>query len=140
MAVVADIPDEALAEAIVDVIAVEPDDIEIADVETMVTQESFADVSDQQLTAIADVIDESSDEVKEVFQDAVADATFDGALDGFTRTDSNITNGERRTVIAVTAASTAALSMPRPTPPPTSTAGPSAASGPSGPTRRRNRP
>lgn len=107
--------------------------------EALVEQESFAEVSDQQLTAIAEVIDDAPDEIKEIFEDAVADQTFSGALDDFTRTDSEITNGERRTVIAVTAASTAALSMPRPTTPPTHTPGPSTPSGPSGPTRRRNR-
>lgn len=138
LVVVADIVDEQLAEAIVDVIGVEPDEIKIEDVETMVEQESFADVSDQQLTAIAEVIDDAPDDVKQVFQDATEEDTFSGALDDFTRTDSEITNGERRTVIAVTAASTAALAMPRPTPP-TSTAGPSAPSGPSGPTRRKTR-
>jgi hypothetical protein len=121
------------------VIAVEPEDIAVADVEAMLEQESFDDVADEQLAAIAEVLDDAPDEVKEVFEDAVADETFSGALDDFTRTDSTITNGERRTVIAVTAASTAALAMPRPTPPPAPTAGPSAPAGPSGPTRRRNR-
>lgn len=140
LAVVASIPDEELAAAIVDVIAVEPHDVAVADVEAMVKQESFSEVSDQQLAAIADVLNDAPDDAKEVFQDAVAEDTFSGALDGFTRTDSQITNGERRTVIAVTAASTAALAMPRPTPPPAPTAGPASPSGPSGPTRRRNRP
>ncbi len=135
-----DIVDEQLADAIVEVLAVEPDDIAVEDVEELVAQESFDEVPDQQLTAIAVAINDAPDEVKEVFEDAVADETFSGALDEFTRTDSEITNGERRTVIAVTAASTAALSMPRPTPPPPAPlAGPSAPAGPSGPTRRKTR-
>lgn len=136
---VADLADEQLADAIVEVIAVEPDDIDVAAVEAMVEQEAFSTVPDQQLTAIAQVINDAPDDVKEVFEDAVADDTFSGALDDYTRTDSTITNGERRTVIAVTAASTAALAMPRPTPPSAPLAGPSAPAGPSGPTRRKTR-
>ena len=95
--------------------------------------------AEDQIGALGEQINEAPDEVKEVFEEAAADEMFDGTLDDYTASNSTIDNGDRRTVIAVTAASTAALAMPRTTPPPAPTAGPSAPSGPSGPTRRRNR-
>jgi len=105
----------------------------------MVAQETFDDLPAQQLTAVAAAINDAPDEVKAVFEEAVEEDLFSGALDDYTTTDSEITQGERRTVIAVTAASTAALALPRPAAPTTSASGPSGPSGSSGPTRRRNR-
>ena len=124
-------PDEELAD----------DEIEalVETFEEVVEAEAFEQLDLEQIGALGDQINAAPDEVKEVFEEAAADEMFDGTLDDYVASNSTIDNGERRTVIAVTAASTAALAMPRPTPPPAPTAGPSAPSGPSGPTRRRNR-
>lgn len=107
--------------------------------ESVVEAEAFEELDLDQIGALGEQIDEAPDEVKEIFEEAVADEMFDGTLDDYTSSNSTIDNGDRRTVIAVTAASSAALAMPRPSPPSTPTAGPSSPSGPSGPTRRRNR-
>lgn len=107
--------------------------------EEVVQAEAFEQLDLDQIGALGDQINSAPNEVKAVFEEAVADEMFDGTLDDYVATNSTIDNGDRRTVIAVTAASTAALAMPRPTPPSAPTAGPSASSGPSGPTRKNRR-
>ena len=105
----------------------------------MVDAEAFEELELDQLGALGAQINDAPNEVKAVFEEAAADEMLDGTLDDYVASNSNIDNGDRRTVIAVTAASTAALAMPRPTPPPAPTAGPSAPSGSAGPNRRRTR-
>lgn len=126
--------------------AITDDDLDADEIEALVDTfeevveaEAFEQLDLDQIGALGDQINSAPDEVKEVFEEAAADEMFDGTLDDYVASNSTINNGERRTVIAVTAVSTAALAMPRPTPPSAPTAGPSASSGPSGPTRRRNR-
>lgn len=124
-------PDEELDDAEIEAL--------VETFEEVVEAEAFEQLDLDQIGALGQQINEAPDEVKEVFEEAVADEMFDGTLDDYVASNSTIDNGDRRTVIAVTAASTAALAMPRPTPPPAPTAGPSAPSGPSGPNRRNRR-
>tara|TARA_R110000868_G_scaffold28208_1_gene106056 strand:- start:710 stop:1303 length:594 start_codon:yes stop_codon:yes gene_type:complete len=107
--------------------------------EDVVESDSFEELDLGQIGALGEQINDAPDEVKVVFEEAVEDDLFSGALDDYITTESEITQGERRTVIAVTAASTAALALPRPAAPTTSASGPSGPSGSGGPTRRRNR-
>lgn len=118
--------------------SVEPDEIEVADVEALVDLETFDDLPDEQLGQVAVALNDAPEEAKEIFEEAVADELFDGALDSYVPVDSTIDVGDRRTVIAVTSAG-AVLAVPRPSPPPSApTAGPGP-SAPDGPRSRRTR-
>lgn len=92
----------------------------------MVEQETFDDLPDEQLAAVAAAITDAPDEAKQVFEAAAADDMFSPALADYTRTDSTITQAERQLVVVVTAAGSV-LALPRPSAP-TQTTG---ATGPS---------
>tara|TARA_Y100000114_G_scaffold105378_1_gene98656 strand:- start:1536 stop:1979 length:444 start_codon:yes stop_codon:yes gene_type:complete len=113
LAVVAAIPDEALAEAVVEVIAAEPEDITAADVLELVEQPTFDELPQEQLQAVAVAINDADKDAKQVFEQAAADDMFSPALSSYTRTDSRINQEDRRTVVAVVAAGSA-LAVPRP--------------------------
>ena len=113
LAVVAAIPDGALADAVVQVIAAEPEDITAADVLELVEQPTFDELPQEQLQAVAVAVNEADDAAKQVFEQAAADDMFSPALSSYTRTDSRINQEDRRTVVAVVAAGSA-LAVPRP--------------------------
>ena len=138
-AIIAEVEDEDLRDAIVEVVAVEPEDIAAEDVAEMVALEEFDELPDEQLGQVAVALNDAPEEAKEIFEEAVADELFDGALDSYVPVDSTIDVEDRRTVIAVTSAG-AVLAVPRPSPPPPSptTAGPGP-SAPDGPRSRRSR-
>lgn len=96
----------------VDVIAAEPDEIAVEDVQELVEQPAFDDLEPVQLAAVAAAINDAPVEAKEVFEDAAADDMFSPALADYTRSDSRISQEDRRTVVAVTAAG-AVLAVPR---------------------------
>ena len=80
------------------------------------------ELSDEQGQAIADAVQNAPTEVKEAFEEEIN--VFDGAFDTYVPTDSSISVGERRTVVAVTVVSSViAVSA---------ASAPSAPSGPSG--------
>jgi len=113
LAVVAAIPDEALADAVVDVIAAEPEEITAADVLQLVEQPTFDELPQEQLQAVAVAVNEADDDAKQVFEQAAADDMFSPALSQYQRSDSRINQEDRRTVVAVVAAGSA-LVVPRP--------------------------
>ena len=110
----------------------------VDDLRDVVEADEFEELAGEQLGALGDQLTEAPDEVKEVFEDAVADSLFDGDLDSYVPVDSTIPVEDRRTVIAVTSAG-AVLAVPRPTSTPTGPAAGSAPSGPAGPRNRRSR-
>ena len=134
--------DEELVEAIIDVVSVEPEEVTVEDVVALVETEAFDDLPDTELGLVAEALNEAPREVKAVFQEAVEDELFGGALDSFVPVDSTIAVEDRRTVIAVTSAG-AVLAVPRPSPPPPppppTTGGTTGPSAPDGPRSRRNR-
>lgn len=80
------------------------------------------EISDEQAQQIVDAVQNAPTEIKEAFEDEIN--VFDGAFDSYVPTDSSISVGERRTVVAVTVVSSLIA---------VSTASaPSAPSGPSG--------
>ena len=107
------IPDEALAAAVVDVIAAEPEEIAVDDVRALVEQPTFDNLEPAQLAAVAAAITDAPVDAKQVFEDAAADDMFSPALADYTRSDSRIPQGERKTVVAVVAAGSV-LAVPRP--------------------------
>ena len=145
-AITADADADFVEDVTIVLTAITDDDLNADEIEALVNTfeqvvqaEAFDNLDLDQIGALGDQINSAPDEVKAVFEEAAADEMFDGTLDDYIATNSTIDNGDRRTVIAVTAASTAALAMPRPTPPSAPTTGPSASSGPSGPTRKNRR-
>ncbi len=79
-------------------------------------------LSDEQGQAIVDAVQDAPIEIKEAFEEEIN--VFDGAFDTYVPTDSSISVGERRTVVAVTVVSSViAVSA---------ASAPSAPSGPSG--------
>ncbi len=115
LTIAATIPDEALAAAVVDVIAADPDEIAVEDVKELVEQPTFAELEPIQLAAVAAAIDDAPIEAKQEFESAesVANAMFSPALADYTRSDSTIPQSERKTVVAVVAAGSV-LAVPRP--------------------------
>jgi len=109
------------------VIAAEPEQITVADVLELVEQPTFDDLPQEQLQAVAEAITDADDDAKRVFEDAAADEMFSPALSSYTRSDSRIDQGDRRTVVAVVAAGSA-LAVPRPASPTTSLTGPTTTS------------
>lgn len=134
LAVAAAIPDEALAAAVVDVIAVEPEQISTEAVQELVQQPTFDDLPQEQLRAVANAVNEADDDAKRVFEAAAADDMFSPALSQYQRTDSRINQEDRRTVVAVVAAGSA-LAVPRPASVAKNLTGPSGSV--TGPTNRR---
>lgn len=108
----------------VDVIAAEPDEIAVEDVQELVEQPAFDDLEPVQLAAVAAAINDAPVDAKQAFEssDTVADAMFSPALADYTRSDSRISQEDRRTVVAVTAAG-AVLALPRSATPIPSTTG-----------------
>jgi len=107
---------------VVDVIAAEPEEIAVEDVQELVEQPAFDELEPVQLAAVAAAINDAPVEAKEVFEDAAANDMFSPALADYTRSDSRINQEDRRTVVAVTAAG-AVLAVPRTTTPTPSTTG-----------------
>jgi hypothetical protein len=80
------------------------------------------ELSDEQGQQIVDAVQNAPTEIKEAFEEEIN--VFDGAFDTYVPTDSNISVGERRTIVAVTVVSSViAISA---------ASAPSAPSGPSG--------
>jgi hypothetical protein len=134
LTVAAAIPDEALAAAVVGVIAVEPEQISTEAVQELVQQPTFDDLPQEQLRAVANAVNEADDDAKRVFESAAADDMFSPALSQYQRTDSRINQEDRRTVVAVVAAGSA-LAVPRPASVANNLTGPSGSV--TGPTNRR---
>lgn len=125
--VAAAIDDQELAAAVVEVIAIEPEQISVEVVQELVQQSSFDDLPQEQLQAVAEAINDADDDAKQVFEQAAAEDMFSPALSSYTRSDSRINQEDRRTVVAVVAAGSA-LAVPRPASTPTSLTGPTTTS------------
>lgn len=122
------IEDDELAGEVFKVIAEEK--VSVEDVKTLVSNDNFETLDDDQVAAIAQALSDEDDEVKEVFEAEVD--IFDGATDEYVPSGSTVTVAERRIIVAATAITMAVpVAAAKPAPPAPAPA-PSAPSG-SGP-------
>jgi hypothetical protein len=104
--------------------------VSVEDVKTLVSNDNFETLDDDQVAAIAQALSDEDDEVKEVFEAEVD--IFDGATDEYVPSGSTVTVAERRIIVAATAITMAVpVAAAKPAPPAPAPA-PSAPSG-SGP-------
>ena len=96
----------ALSAAITDLIELSPDQITVEQISQIVESAAFDDLSDEQLTVLADIISDAPDEVKDEFESAV-NVFDDPALSAYVPKGSQISVASRRVMIAVTAVSMA---------------------------------
>ena len=96
----------ALSAAITELIELLPDQITVEQISQIVESAAFDDLSDEQLTVLADIISDAPDEVKDEFESAV-NVFDDPALSAYVPKGSQISVASRRVMIAVTAVSMA---------------------------------
>ena len=96
----------ALSAAITELIEISPEQVTVEQISQIVESKAFDDLSDEQLTVLADIISDAPDEVKDEFESAV-NVFDDPALSAYVPKGSVISVGSRRVMIAVTAVSMA---------------------------------
>ena len=111
------------------------EEVTVEDIESLVDDDNFDTLNDDQIKVIAEALSDEADEVKEVFEEEVD--IFDGATEEYVPSGSNITVSERRiivaaTVVAMTVPIPVPASRPAPPAPPAPSAPPAGGSGPGG--------
>jgi CHASE3 domain sensor protein len=101
-----------LSAAITELIEISPEQVTVEQISQIVESAAFDDLSDEQLTVLAEIISDATDEVKDEFESAV-NVFDDPALSGYVPKGSVISVASRRVVIAVTAVSMA-MAVPAP--------------------------
>jgi hypothetical protein len=96
----------ALSAAITELTEISPEQVTVEQISQIVESSAFDDLSDQQLTVLAEIISDAPDEVKDEFESAV-NVFDDPALSAYVPKGSVISVGSRRVMIAVTAVSMA---------------------------------
>jgi hypothetical protein len=96
----------ALSAAITELTELSPEQVTVEQISQIVESAAFDDLSDEQLTVLADIISDAPDEVKDEFESAV-NVFDDPALSAYVPKGSVISVGSRRVMIAVTAVSMA---------------------------------
>jgi hypothetical protein len=94
-----------LSAAITELIEISPEQVTVEQISQIVESAAFDDLSDEQLTVLAEIISDATDEVKDEFEYP--------ALSGYVPKGSVISVASRRVVIAVTAVSMA-MAVPAP--------------------------
>jgi hypothetical protein len=96
--------DEELAEEFLDVV---DGDITVEEIESLVTDENFDEISDDAKTILVAAVNEADDEVKHEFENTV-DIFDDEAYNEYVAEGSTVDTETRRTVVAASAAVTVA--------------------------------
>lgn len=96
----------ALSAAITELTEISPEQVTVEQISQIVESAAFDDLSDEQLTVLAEIISDAPDEVKDEFESAV-NVFDDPALSGYVPKGSVISVASRRVMIAVTAVSMA---------------------------------
>ncbi len=96
--IVAEIDDPELAAQVLEILTA--DDISAEQIVALLENDSFDDLTDEQLAAVADALNDESDEVKEAFEDNFN--VFGGGVDNYIPSGSTVTVGQRRIIIAAT--------------------------------------
>jgi len=96
----------ALSAAITELTEISPEQVTVEQISQIVESAAFDDLSDEQLTVLAEIISDAQDEVKQEFESAV-NVFDDPALSAYVPKGSVISVGSRRVMIAVTAVSMA---------------------------------
>ena len=96
----------ALSAAITELTEISPEQVTVEQISQIVESAAFDDLSDEQLTVLAEIISDAPDEVKDKFESAV-NVFDDPALSGYVPKGSVISVASRRVMIAVTAVSMA---------------------------------
>jgi hypothetical protein len=96
----------ALSAAITELTEISPEQVTVEQISQIVESAAFDDLSDEQLTVLAEIISDAPDEVKDEFESAV-NVFDDPALSAYVPKGSSISVGSRRVMIAVTAVSMA---------------------------------
>ncbi len=112
--------DESLAEEFLDVV---DGDITVDEIESLVSDENFDQISDDAKAVLVAAVNEADDEVKHEFEQSV-DIFDDEAFNDYVAEGSTVSTETRRTVVAATAAATVAVAA--------SSSGPSSGGGGSG--------
>jgi hypothetical protein len=102
----------ALSAAITELIEISPEQVTVEQISQIVESAAFDDLSDEQLTVLAEIISDAPDEVKDEFESAV-NVFDDPALSAYVPKGSVISVASRRVMIAVTAVSMA-MAVPAP--------------------------
>ena len=126
-AIIEDIEDAVLAEAVEEIFTGE---VDVETVEALVSSESFEELSEETLEAVSVALSDAPTEVKEEFEDQVN--VFEGSFDEYVPSGSTITVEERRVVVAVTVTVAAASAAA-----PADGGGSGGGGGGAGPSRRR---
>ena len=101
-----------LSAAITELIEISPEQVTVEQISQIVESAAFDDLSDEQLTVLAEIISDAPNEVKDEFESAV-NVFDDPALSAYVPRGSVISVASRRVVIAVTAVSMA-MAVPAP--------------------------
>ena len=96
----------ALSAAITELTQIAPEQVTVEQINQIVKSAAFDDLSDEQLTVLAEIISDAPDEVKDAFESAV-NVFDDPALSSYVPKGSVISVASRRVMIAVTAVSMA---------------------------------
>lgn len=96
----------ALSAAITELTEISPEQITVEQISQIVESAAFDDLSDEQLTVLAEIISDAPDAVKDEFESAV-NVFDDPALSAYVPKGSLISVASRRVMIAVTAVSMA---------------------------------
>jgi len=99
-----DFIDVKLAEDLIDVLDGE---ITVEEIDSLIQDENFDELPDEAINVIVDALNETSDDIKEEFEDNV-NIFGDDNYDDYVPAGSVVDTGTRRTVVAVTAATAAA--------------------------------
>jgi hypothetical protein len=99
-----DFIDVKLAEDLIDVLDGE---ITIEEIDSLIQDENFDELPDEAINVIVDALNETSDDIKEEFEDNV-NIFGDDNYDDYVPAGSVVDTATRRTVVAVTAATAAA--------------------------------
>jgi len=99
-----DFVDTKLAEDLIDVLDGE---ITIEEIDNLIQSDNFDELPDEAINVIVDALNETSDDVKEEFEDNVNIFSSDN-YDDYVPAGSVVDTATRRTVVAVTAATAAA--------------------------------